>query len=119
MTMQDLKITKKDAKGDKNVVPSNHQESYSYGMRLDLDENTLKKLGIKKLPAVGDVLMFEAKAKVIASRQSYTVGGTNRSLELQVTHMDLEMDSDEVPEGELTRGQSGAISKVAQKMRDM
>lgn len=123
MAMKDLKITKKEAKAksESMVIGSPDQERYPYGLRLDLNNDTLEKLGMTKLPSVGTVLMFEAKAKVVGSRQSATEGSENRSIELQITHIDLEEGEtdEEVKEGELTRGQAGAMSKVAQKMRGM
>lgn len=123
MAMKDLKITKKEAKAksESMVIGSADQERYPYGLRLDLNNDTLEKLGMTKLPSVGTVLMFEAKAKVVGSRQSATEGSENRSIELQITHIDLEEGEtdEEVKEGELTRGQAGAMSKVAQKMRGM
>lgn len=120
MAMQDLKISKKEAKEtNKLSTPYEDQERYPYGLRLDLNDDTLKKLGITKLPAVGTVLMFEAKAKVVGSRQSATESSDNRSIELQITHLDLEMDDDEVSEGELTRNEAGAMSKVAKKLSSM
>lgn len=123
MAMKDLKITKKEAKAksESMFIGSSDQERYPYGLRLDLNNDTLEKLGMKALPAVGTVLMFEAKAKVVGSRQSATEGSENRSVELQITHIDLEEGEtdEEVNEGELTRGQAGAMSKVAQKMRGM
>lgn len=123
MAMKDLKISKKEAK-EKNeamVIGSSEQERYPYGLRLDLNNDTLDKLGIKKLPTVGTVLMFEAKAKVVGSRQSATEGSENRSVELQITHIDLEdgESGEEVKEGELTRGQAGAMDRVANKMKGM
>lgn len=123
MAMKDLKISKKEAK-EKNeamVIGSSEQERYPYGLRLDLNNDTLDKLGIKKLPTVGTVLMFEAKAKVVGSRQSATEGSENRSVELQITHIDLEAgeSGEEIKEGELTRGQAGAMDRVASKMKGM
>ena len=120
MAMQDLKISKKEAKeANKPSTSYEDQERYPYGLRLDLNNDTLEKLGITKLPAVGTMLMFEAKAKVVGSRQSATESSDNRSIELQITHLDLEMDDDEVSEGELTRNEAGAMSKVAKKLSSM
>jgi hypothetical protein len=123
MALKDLKITKKEAKAksESMVIGTSDQERYPYGLRLDLNNETLEKLGMKKLPSVGTVLMFEAKAKVVGSRQSATEGSENRSVELQITHIDLEdgESSEEVKEGELTRGQAGAMDRVAKRMRDM
>lgn len=121
MAMQDLKISNKEAKEANKAMMTvgGESESYPYGLRLDLNNDTLEKLGITKLPAVGTVLMFEAKAKVVGSRQSATESSDNRSIELQITHLDLEMDDDEVSEGELTRNEAGAMSKVAKKLSSM
>lgn len=124
MTMKDLKITKdeakKEAKNYATIGPSDG-ERYSYGTRVTLDDTELKKLGIKELPAVGTVVMFEAKAKVISSRQSATESNNSRSIELQITHMDLEEgeSAEEVKEGELTRGEAGAMDRVAKRMKGM
>lgn len=122
MALKDLKISKKEAK-DANKLASQYedQERYPYGLRLDLNNETLEKLGITKLPAVGTVLMLEAKAKVVGSRQSATESSDNRSIELQITHIDLETgeSDEEVKEGELTRGQAGAMDRVANKMKGM
>ena len=124
MAMKDLKITKDEAKKEAKkyaTIGPSEGERYSYGTRITLDEAELKKLGIKEMPAVGTVLMFEAKSKVIGSRQSATENSSNRSLELQITHIDFEGDEgdEEVKEGELTRGQAGAMSRVAKKMQSM
>lgn len=123
MSMTDLKITKKEAKAksESMVIGSPDSERYPYGLRLELNNDSLEKLGIKDMPAVGAVLMFEAKAKVVGSRQSATEGSENRSVELQITHIDLEdgETDEEVKEGELTRGQAGAMGKVAARMRGM
>lgn len=122
--MKDLKISKKEAK-EKNksmmIGSSDSEERYPYGLRLTLDNDSLDKLGIKNLPAVGTVLMFEAKAKVVSTRQSATTGSDDRSVDLQVTAIDLEEgeSAEEVKEGELTRGEAGAMDRVAKKMKSM
>jgi hypothetical protein len=124
MAMTDLKITKAEAKKESKVYATlgpSEGERYSYGTRLTLDDAELKKMGITELPTVGTVLMFEAKAKVISSRQSASESSDSRSIELQITHMDMEADEgdEEVSEGELTRNEAGAMSKVAKKMQSM
>jgi len=119
MSMQDLKITKKEAeKANKLVSPYEDAERYPYSTRITLDKDILEKLGIKTLPNVGSALMFEAKAKVIGSRQSATQGSESRSVELQITHIDLDAEDTE-KDGALTRGDQGAMSRVAKKMKEM
>ncbi len=122
MAMKDLKISKKEAKEKSEamqVIGSSDQERYPYGLRLDLNNDTLDKLGMTKLPSVGTVLTFEVKSKVIGSRQSATEGSENRSIELQITHIDMETAKEEKAEGELTRSDRGAASNVAKKLASM
>lgn len=121
MAMKDLKISKKEAKSKNEamVIGSSEQERYPYGLRLDLNNDTLDKLGIDKMPSVGTVLTFEAKAKVVGSRQSATEGSENRSVELQITHIDMGSAKEEKAEGELSRAKDGAASNVAKKLASM
>lgn len=121
MALKDLKITKKEAKEvNKSIgLADSDQERYPYGLRLDLNNDTLDKLGIDKLPAVGAVITFEAKAKVVGSRQSATEGSENRSIELQITHLDLEGDDKKPGTSGITRASSGAASNVAKKLASM
>ena len=120
MGMKSLKISAKKAK--EKMTPTlvgSDEDRYPYGTRIDLDQDALEKLGIKNLPAVGTEMMIECKVTVIAVRESASQENTSRSMELQITAMDIEADEDEVGEGELTRGQSKAIGAVAKKMQDM
>lgn len=91
------------------------QDGYPWGTRITLESDTLDKLGIKALPTVGDDLMIEAKVRVISVRES----DNSKSVELQITDMDLENDGDEVEEGELTRGESKAMQALAAKLKKM
>lgn len=122
--MKSLKITAKEMKAKEKslgevAVPVD-KERYPWGTRIDLDNDTLEKLGIDELPAVGSKMTMEAKVTVIGSRQSASTGsGESRSLELQITDMELGDDGDEVDEGELTRGESKAMSAVAKKIRSL
>lgn len=120
MGMKSLKISAKKAKEKNQPMPSlGGEDRYPYGTRIDLDKDSLEQLGIKNLPAVGTEMMIECKVTVIAVRESASQENTSRSMELQITAMDIEADEDEVGEGELTRGQSKAIGAVAKKMQDM
>jgi len=114
--MISLKMTRK--KEDENETPEavgTTGNQYPWGTRINLESDTLDKLGITKLPNVGDKIMIEGKCEVISVRQSED----GKSVELQITDMDLENDGDEVGEGELTREESGAMSKLASKMKNM
>lgn len=118
--MISLKQSAKKMKAGETPVSMDYEpDEYPYGTRLDLNKDTLEKLKIKTLPAVGDEIMIECKAKVIAVRESANERDTSRSVELQITDMDLELDSDEVDEGELTRSESKSMSNLAKKIQGL
>lgn len=87
-----MKKTKAERKADKPLsVPDAPTEDYPYGLRLDLNEDTLDKLGLDTLPDVGDELDLAAKVKVeTVSQRTGMDGKKSRSLDLQITDMKLE-----------------------------
>lgn len=92
-----VKRTKTERKKMDKVMqasPSNH-EDYPYGLRIELDEETLKKLGVEDLPEAGETFCLEAEVKVSSSSEhtsSYDGEDTktHRSVSLQITKMCLE-----------------------------
>lgn len=64
---------------------------YPWGLSLNLDDETLQKLGIEGLPSVGDVLTIQAKVRVTgANANEREVDGEKevcRSASLQITEM--------------------------------
>jgi hypothetical protein len=61
---------------------------YAYGLRLELDDDALEKLGITELPAVGETLMITAKVEVIGTSTNERQGGDEEScVSLQITHL--------------------------------
>lgn len=96
--LKSLKRSKADKKKEKKAMtvgPSGGAD-YPYGTRIDLDEDTLKKLGIKELPETGDELCLVASVKVL-STSAYSSDGEKprRSLTLQMTKACLESEDDE------------------------
>ena len=120
MALKSLKLPKTKRGDDKYPIAIDApREEYPYGTRIDLQDESLDALGIKELPEVGSTMMIECKVKVIGARQSANEKKTTRTLELQITDMDLELDEDEVGEGELTRGDSKSMNNLAKKMKSM
>lgn len=111
--MISLKRSKKKSEESIAAVPSSG-DSYGYGTRITLEKEDLEKLGIKQLPDVGQSMMLDAKVKVISA----SMREGSRSLELQITDMDLtkgNKDSDD----ELTREKKGPLSRVSKRMGSM
>lgn len=80
---------KKSKKKGAVAMPSNPHDDFPYGTRLELDHETLKKLGHTSLPKVGDKFHLRAKAKVTSASEHSHEGdeGSRRSVSLQITHM--------------------------------
>lgn len=69
---------------------------YPWGLEICLNDDSLAKLGIKTMPAVGTEVTIVAKATVAATRESATEGdGTHSSMDLQITDMQVDgLDKD-------------------------
>lgn len=91
--MKDMKISKKEKEDNMKAmeVDVNDSPQYPYGLRLHLDKETFKKLGLKSVPNVGEIFMIEAKANVDSVHQSERANGDDYiSIDLQITEMELE-----------------------------
>lgn len=85
----DLKLTKKE-QAEEAAEPSPDLGQYSWGLQLRLEREELDKLGIVKLPGVGDEWHFMATAKVTNVSQQQMAGGEEDSCVcLQVQMMAL------------------------------
>lgn len=64
---------------------------YPWGLCITLNDDSLNKLGVKTLPAVGTQVTVIARATVSATRENATEGdGAQASMDLQIT--DLQID---------------------------
>lgn len=93
MTLASMKRTKADIKAERDRYAEGpiggEGDAYPYGLRLSLDDETLKKLGIK--PAkVGGTFHLIASCEVCAvSIDESTTGGERSHMSLQITEMSL------------------------------
>ena len=86
--MELVNLKKEDKKETSDCKPMCDESKYPYGLCLNLDTDTLKKLGISDLPEVGGDFKIVAKAVVKSTHQSESLeGNTYKSLELQITDM--------------------------------
>lgn len=115
MKLKSMKISAKERKADqekwsKPISPDGGE--YPYGLRLTLDDKTLKKLGIDELPEVGEYITLEAECCVVSTSQNKNTGRDERRLELQIEKLGCEEDDDEDESAE------DAVSKAVDKARD-
>lgn len=97
MKLISMKLEKKDddkeyRQGDSMLCcaePKDGGPAYPWGLVLCLDDDSLKKLGIDKLPDVGEVLTLNALVTVTSNSQRQNQEGKTSSMDLQVTDMAL------------------------------
>jgi hypothetical protein len=89
MQMIDMKNTVKTK--DSSLVSPIEQDEYPYGLRIRLDNDTLKKLGITELPAIDSEHKLVALACVVglSVNESAGDGEPYRSIELQIEQLAL------------------------------
>lgn len=95
--MINLKLTPKEAKETMLCGPCDPSGPvYPYGLTIQLGDETLEKLGVKDLPAVGAEILLSAKAKVtsVSVNEHQDADGDKeadkrRSVGLQITDLDV------------------------------
>lgn len=68
---------------------------YPWGMRICMDEETIKKLEIGELPEVGDTVDMRCFGKVTSVSSDENEGGERRRIEIQITEVAMEDENDE------------------------
>lgn len=62
---------------------------YPHGLRICLSEESIKLLGLKDLPSVGDKMKMMATVEVVSVGSYKSEDGLQRNVDLQITDMDL------------------------------
>lgn len=89
--MISMQLSAEEAKEQTSCEPKpGDGPRYPYGLCLYLDDETLAKLGITELPAVGSILTISAQATVTSVGMSQQQDGDKEQrAELQITDMEL------------------------------
>lgn len=86
----------KSKMGGADVAPStSSREDYPYGLRIDLDNEGLDKLGLTEMPKVGTTVKLSAKAVVKRTSHDESDEGEGeskprKSVCLQITHLSVD-----------------------------
>lgn len=85
-----MKITKEDRKDqEKKYEMPITDETYPYGLQVNLEEMSIKKLGMEELPEVGKEMILVAKVDVTSVSNRKDNFRQNRNVSLQITDMEL------------------------------
>lgn len=89
MAMVDMTMSAEEAK-EYAQPEAGDAPKYPWGLKITLDDDSLAKLGITTLPAVGTKMQFTAVCEVCSSSSYQDQGGeAETSLGLQITGMEL------------------------------
>lgn len=93
MKLASMKMNAEERKEQMPTTADAKEQQYPYGLRLDLDDGTLGKLGLTKLPPVGATLVIYAHAKVVSKGSNQSEGDKDEEqhLALQITEMACEV----------------------------
>ncbi len=92
MAMKSMKLSAEERKEyEPCCAPDgDNGPAYPWGLRIDLNNTILEKLGITQTPEVGTEIMLVAKARVVGA-SSYERDGEkpSRSSDLQITDLEI------------------------------
>lgn len=89
MKLTDMKMSKKK-KAETEAAPSpSSGPDYPYGLVLNLDKDSLKKLGMDEMPDVGEMCMIHARGEITRVSQSAGENGEDKSVEIQITKLSV------------------------------
>lgn len=92
--LQNMKRNRTGIADDETMLTAKKEE-YPYGLRISLDDESIAKLGISKLPEVGLEMYLGATVKVVEVSENELHGeNKERRVELQITDMALTVEKE-------------------------
>lgn len=89
MALINMQMSKEEAKEYSQPTELDAPQ-YPYGLCIDLNDDSLEKLGLTQLPTVGSEMMIQAKVVVTSVSSNQTQGGEAEArASLQITDMEL------------------------------
>lgn len=86
-TLKSMKRSQQEIQEKESALTSPDEDPYPWGLRLQLDKDSLEKLGLT-LPQVGEKVEIAALANVTEVRSEESVEfGSERSVSLQITDL--------------------------------
>lgn len=91
------------------IVSDPEINRFPWGLSINLEDESLTKLGITTLPKVGDMVQIVAVAKIDRVSESENNRGTDRSVSLQIEEMALEPAGPEKDAAEVLFGKGDKV----------
>lgn len=112
--MANMKLSKVEKKASGPMATSDYGSDYPWGLQINLDDAALDKLGIKKLPDAESAAHIMAIGKVTRVSSTSEGGKTRRSMEIQITKLNVEckdMDDSKKSKDQVMAGYKKASHK--------
>lgn len=87
MSLTSMKMSKRDSKGECAIDCSDSK--YPYGIRINLDNHSLDKLGISKLPEVGTEMIVVGVGVVESANERKRRKGIDRDISIQLQRLEV------------------------------
>ena len=90
MSLTNMKLSKKEVEKEAGTIEE-EAPRYPWGLSINLDNESIEKLGITTLPEVGDLKTLIAVVKVKDVSETDSIEGKKqRNIGLQITEMSIE-----------------------------
>lgn len=123
MAMVDMKRSKKERKeaNEPTKLGGPGGDDYPYGLHVHLDHESLEKLGMDKLPRVGQKLHLHAHAHVTEVSEEHRDGGKkHRRVALQLRKLDVkDAGSESAREAATAKGAKGAMDAALEATNEV
>lgn len=91
--LKSMLITSQE-KREGSLLSVEDKPSFPYGLKIEIDEDTAKKLGLTTMPSVGDFMNVIGRAEVVSVRKEENVGDDHGfSFSLQIQDLDVSQES--------------------------
>jgi len=110
MSLVNMKLSPSEEKKYSDSLAVDRPQ-YPYGLRIDLSNEAIEKLGLAALPQVGQYMTLTARVEVCCVSQydsKDSPGGASKSVGLQITDMALGPDTKEKSSDEYANDLYGA-----------
>ncbi len=85
----DMKMSKKQSKGEVCCADDEKGPRYPYGLAINLNSDSLKKLGFSKLPAVGTEMRVVGVGRITRASENRSQRGVDRDVNIQLEQVEV------------------------------
>ena len=97
-----MKLSKEQATSEV-AIGASEGPRFPFGLSINLDDDSLKKLGFDKLPGVGAEMTVSGVGTVTRASENRSQSGVSRDVSIQLEKLKVESSSDATAVGAVTK----------------